>query len=393
VAGRPPGGVRVRVGIDATLLRPGRVTGVERYATELICAVAERAAGEIVLFTRPDVPEPVRGLAVERHRAPLVARLPVDQLWLPYAAGRAAVELLHLLAFPAPVAWRGPTVQTVHDATPWLFPETVSTGMRLYHRPLFPRALRRAAAVLAPSRAACADLVATGLVPEGRIRVIPEGVPRCFAGATRATPAGVPYVLFVGTIEPRKNLEVLLAAFRLVLGGRDRLELVLAGRSGWGAMPEPRDLGGRVRRVGHVADDELVRLYEGASCLVLPSLYEGFGLPLLEAMATGTPAVASDIPALRELGGDSVRYTDPRDPAALARAIEACLADVESTRILAARARLRAGEYRWDRCADATLAVYREVLDRYRCGRRGAGRAGNAARVRTAPPPSSRSGP
>ena len=352
----------MRVGIDATLLRPGRVTGIERYATELLCALAERAGGEIVLFTRPDVPEPVRGLAVEQHRSPLAARVPVDQLWLPLAARRARVELLHMPAFPAPLPWRGRTVLTVHDATPWLFPDTVSVGMRLYYRPLFSRALRRAAAVLTPSQAARADLASTGLAPPERIHVIPEGVGRDFLDAARAAPAGAPYVLFVGTIEPRKNIETLLAAFRLVSGECGALELVLAGRPGWGRLPGPRDFDGRVRHVGQVSDEELVRLYAGASCLVVASLYEGFGLPLLEAMAIGTPAVASDVPALRELGGDTVRYADPRDPAALARAIKACLDDGEPTGMLVGKARLRAREYRWGRCADATLAVYREVL-------------------------------
>ena len=352
----------MRIGIDATLLRPGRITGIERYATELICALAARARDDIVLFTRRDVPPPVRDLAVEQHRAPLTSRIPVDQLWLPFAARHARVHLLHMPAFPAPLAWRGRIVLTVHDATPWLYPETVSTGMRLYYRPLFPPALRRASVVLTPSEAVRADLAATGLLPRERIRVVPEGVSQCFVGNDRTAPAGAPYVLFVGTIEPRKNLENLLAAFRLVARDRDDLELVLAGRLGWGASPVLLDLGARVRRVGPVPDTELVRLYAGASCLVLPSVYEGFGLPLLEAMASGTPAVASDIPALREVGGDTVRYADPHDPAALARAIGECLGDAEATRALVAKARRRAQAYRWDRCADATLAIYDEVL-------------------------------
>lgn len=352
----------MRVGIDATLLRPGRVTGIERYATELICALAERAPDEIVLFTRPDVPQPVCGLAVEQHRAPLAARVPVDHLWLPFAARKAGVELLHLPAFPTSPAWRGRIVLTVHDATPWLFPDTVSVGVRLYYRPLFPQALRRASAVLTPSQAARADLVATGLVPRKRIRVVPNGVGRRFLDASCFTDPGARYVLFVGTLEPRKNIAVLLAAFRLLREEHGDLGLTLAGRSGWGRRPIPCDLGCQVRCLGHVPDEELVRLYAGASCLVMPSLYEGFGLPLLEAMAVGTPAVASDIPALRELGGDTVRYADPHDPAALAGAIEASLDDVEATRALAERARLRAQAYRWDRCADRTLAVYREIL-------------------------------
>jgi len=149
------------------------------------------------------------------------------------------------------------------------------------------------------------------------------------------------------------------------------LTLMLVGRSGWGGMSEPRDLGSHVRHVGQVSDEELARLYVGASCLVMPSLYEGFGLPLLEAMAVGTPAVVSDILALRELGGNTVRYANPHDPAALARAIEAALEMSRPRACLAERARLRAHAYRWTCCASSPLRLPRGR--RFTSGKAGSG--------------------
>jgi alpha-1,3-rhamnosyl/mannosyltransferase len=166
----------------------------------------------------------------------------------------------------------------------------------------------------------------------------------------------------VGTFEPRKNLPALLEAFRLLRrDGRD-LQLVVVGRRGWTQLLPLGDLAPHVRLTGSVPDDELHALYAGAACFVMPSLHEGFGLPLAEAMAAGVPAVASDIPALREVGGETVRYADPRDPEGLAAAIRNALDDREGSQLRAAAARGRARRFRWEDTARATLLVYRRVL-------------------------------
>jgi glycosyltransferase involved in cell wall biosynthesis len=351
----------MRVALDLTLVRPDRLTGVERYAVSLAGALARLAPGELVLLTRPDAPPSVTSLPVEQRRAPLRARVPVDQLWVPAAARAARADLLHTLAFPTPLLWRGRAVMTVHDATPWLFPATVSTGMRLYYRPLFPQALRRAALVFTVSEAARADLAAAAGVPAARLRVTPNGIPPEFLDARPGPPGERPYLLAVGTLEPRKNLPALVEAFRqLRAGGRD-LELLLVGRQGWAGHLPLGDVAPHVRLTGAVRDPELAALYAGASCFVLPSLYEGFGLPLGEAMAAGAPAVASDLPSLRELGGDEVLYAPPSDPRALAAAIATAL-DGGRAAPRVARARERARRFTWEGCARATLAGYREAL-------------------------------
>jgi glycosyltransferase involved in cell wall biosynthesis len=344
-------------------VRPDRLTGVERYALGLAGALARLAPAEVVLFRRPDAPEALARLPVEQHAAPLRARLPVDQAWLPLAAARARVDVLHTPAFPTPLLWRGPAAVTVHDATPWLHPEAASRGMRLYYRPLYPQALARARAIFTVSHAARADLVRRLRLDPRRVHVTHDGVEPAFFAPARPAERPRPYLLAVGSIEPRKNLPVLLEAFRrLRRAGRD-LDLVVAGRFAWGEALAPGEAARHVHLAGPVSDAELRGLYAGAACFVLPSAYEGFGLPLAEALAAGAPAVASDLPALHEVGGPAPRYAPPGDPAALAARIgEALDAPAEERRARAERGRAHVRRFRWDETARGTLAVLRAVL-------------------------------
>ncbi|HET9595529.1 MAG TPA: glycosyltransferase family 1 protein [Anaeromyxobacteraceae bacterium] len=348
----------MRIGIDATLVRPDRLTGIERYALSLIAAMARRAPGDLVLFTRPNAPPALTGLPVEQHRSPFKNRFSIEQLWLPMAAARARIDLLHMLAFPTPPLWRGLAAITVHDATPWLHRDTISRGMRYYYGPLYQQALRRAAGILTVSESSRRDLVETlGVAPE-HVHVTHNGVLPLFFEARRAAPPPAPYLLAVGTLEPRKNIPVLLQAFRLLRAVHPDLQLVLVGRQGW-AGPLPLDeLAPWVRLTGAVPDTELSDLYAGAACFVLPSLYEGFGISLCEAMAASAPAVASDIGALREVGGDTVLYASPRSPGEFAARICEVLAGGPALAERLARARARARAFSWETCAEETLGVY-----------------------------------
>ncbi len=351
-----------RFGIDVTWLRPDRLSGVERYAIELVRGLAKLAPGELVLLQRPDVPPALAALDVERYETALLGRLPLDQAWLPWAALRARVDLLHTLAAPVPVLWRGPSAMTVHDATPWLHPDAADAGTRWYVKPLYPQALARADVVFTPTEAAKEDLVRAAGARRDRIVVVPHGVDPLFFEARAREGPRTPYLLAVGTFEARKNLPVLLEALALLRrNGRD-LALVVAGRQAWTQSLPLGDLAPHVRLAGTVPDPELAALYAGAACFVIPSLHEGFGLTLAEAMAAGTPAVASDIPALREVGGETVRYADPHDPASFAAAIGEALDDREGSQLRAAAARGRARRFRWEDTARATLATYRRLL-------------------------------
>jgi glycosyltransferase involved in cell wall biosynthesis len=356
----------MRIGIDATLIRPDRLTGVERYALCLTAALARHAPGEIVLFTRQDAPPALKALPVEQRVSPFRYRFSIEQAWLPVSASRAGVDLLHMLAFPTPLLWRGKAAITVHDATPWLYRDTISAGMRFYYGPLYKQALRRAACILTVSESSRTDLVtAVGVSPE-HIHVTHNGVDRCFFDAQPPRGPRAPYLLAVGTLEPRKNIPVLLDAFRqLRAEGRD-LQLVLVGRQGWADSLPLAELAAHVRLTGSIPDSELAELYAGASCFVLPSLYEGFGLCLVEAMAAGAPAVASDIPALRELAGDTVRYAPPGSSQAFAEAIRRALDQRQESSVLAQRARERARRFSWDKCAAETVEVYRNLTEQPR---------------------------
>ena len=353
-----------RFGLDLTWLRPDRVSGTERYALELVPALARLAPGELVLFARPDLPPRLAALDVECRIATVLTRVALDQGWLPWAAARASIDLLHMLASPTPVLWRGVAAMTIHDATPWLHPD--DAGSRWLSRPLYPQAIARAAAIFTVSEAARDDLVRTAGAPRERIFVTPNGVDPAFFELRPPEGPRPRYLLAVGTFEPRKNLPVLLEAFRrLRREGRD-LQLVVAGRQAFTQLLPLGELAPHVRLTGLVPDEELRTLYAGAACFVMPSLHEGFGLPLAEAMAAGVPAVASDIPALREVGGEAIRYAHPGDPDAFAAAIRAALDDVEGSQLRVAAARGRARRFRWEDTARATLAAYRRIVRRRR---------------------------
>jgi alpha-1,3-rhamnosyl/mannosyltransferase len=203
------------------------------------------------------------------------------------------------------------------------------------------------------------------------MRVVPNGV-----DLERATPGDVdrvtsaygiadrPYVFWLGTFQPRKNVRVLLDAYARLDGSDVAHRLVLGGSEGWLSDDDAliQTLGDRVRLIGPVPEADAAALYAGADLFAFPSRHEGFGIPVLEAMAQGTPVVASDIPALREVGGDAARFVAVDDVDALADAIGALLRDDAARAALVARGLEHAQGFSWERCADATIAVYHEAL-------------------------------
>ena len=330
----------LEIGFDASPLHQS-VAGVHRYITSLLAALA--ATGEVSI-RRYELPG--------RGRATSVVR---DLGWylgaLPRKARRDSVALLHCPTQRAPMRAGVPLLVTVHDLATLRVPHAFNAWTRRYTRALLPRVVRGADRIIAVSEFTAAELSALLGVPGEKIAVVPNGVGAPFGpGEDRADGD---YVLAVATVEPRKNLERLVGATR-TLGPRGP-ELRLVGAQGWGRVR----LDEGVRRLGVVPDEELARLYRGARCLAYVPLYEGFGLPVLEAMASGTPVVASDIPALRELAGTAAVYVDPLDTDDIARGLEEA---VERREELVDAGRERAAGFSWSRTAEATLAVYRELL-------------------------------
>jgi glycosyltransferase involved in cell wall biosynthesis len=276
-----------------------------------------------------------------------------DVVWypalLPRAAARAHVDVLHCTIFRAPPRARVPTILTVHDLAVLRHPEVFPAWTRLYGRTALRPTIRAVDRVFAVSEFSKRETVElTGVDPD-RIDVVPNALEPAFGPDGPALDGD--YVLAVGTLEPRKNLKRIIEATRQV-----GVELRLVGAPGWGDAGVE---GSHVTWLGRIDDDELAAAYRGARALVFPSLYEGFGIPVLEAMASGTPVVTSEGGATAEVAGDAAVLVDPLDVAAIAAAIE----EADGRRAeLGPRGLERAKLYTWDRAVAAAVAGYERAL-------------------------------
>jgi glycosyltransferase involved in cell wall biosynthesis len=272
-----------------------------------------------------------------------------DGIWYPFLLGReGAADLLHCPTYRGPLRSRVPLVVTVHDLAVLRHPGAFNRWTRTYSPRVVPAVLRAARRVIAVSDFTRRELVELLGVPDEKIRVVPNAVGDEF---TQEGPAEAgDYVLAVGTLEPRKNLGRLVEAVRKT----DR-ELRVVGARGWGGV-EVR--GNGVRWLGEVDDAELARLYRGAACVAYPSLYEGFGIPILEAMACGTPVVTTRGTAMEEVADGAAVLVDARDSEEIAAGIERAATERDT---LVPRGLERARAFRWDAVAAATVEVYREA--------------------------------
>jgi glycosyltransferase involved in cell wall biosynthesis len=324
----------IRAAIDTSVLVQTRA-GTARYLNGLL-----RELGR-----RNDVTVSTRSFGAG-DRLSTLAR---DTVWYPLVLGRErSADVLHCPTYRAPLRSRLPLVVTVHDLAVLRHPETFNRWTRTYSPRVVPRVLRAARRVIAVSEFTRRELVELLDVSPDKIRVVPNAVDDEF---TREGPsADGEYVLAVGTLEPRKNLHRLVEAAR-----RSDVELRVVGARGWGGV----EVGGNgVRWLGEVDDRELARLYRGALCVAYPSLYEGFGIPVLEAMACGVPVVTTRGTAMEEVADGAAVLVDALDPAEIAAGIERAAAEREN---LVARGLERARSFRWESVAEATVAVYREA--------------------------------
>ena len=375
----------MRIGIDYTAA-VWQGAGIGRYTRELIRAVVglDPAITYRLFYAAGGLPAASPYLAdlralgaahpnVQLRPIPLSPRL-LTMLWqrlrlpLPAEALVGSLDLLHAPDFVLPPT-RARTLVTVHDLTFLVRPECAEAGLRRYLSRAVPRALRRADLVLVDSQATAADLARLLGVDGARVRLIYPGVDPRFrplpSAALEATRArfGLPasFILFVGTLEPRKNLPRLVRAFARIAD--PDLHLVIAGRRGWlyeeiFATVEQQALQNRVHVLDFVADAELPALYNLARAFVYPSLYEGFGLPVLEALACGAPVVTSGVSSLIEVAGEAAVLVDPLDEAAIADGITRALSDAARLR---AAGPAQARQFRWDTAAQRLLACYRTL--------------------------------
>lgn len=365
----------MKIGIDATLLREDRITGVERYTINLIRSLIEvDDNNQYFVFFRKRYPSQLADLVprLEVFVSPIKNRVVTDQLWLLYIAKKLKLDILHCPAFPSPLFYKGKTVLTIHDATLWKYPETRSKGGQFYYSPLFPQAIRKSSKIITVSRNSKKDLIHYLNVPDSLITVIYEGIDNSFAGRNLQQSSEVKikynlpgrYILTVGTLEPRKNLNMLIKGFEIFLKKYDTdHKLVIVGRKGWQkSLNIAKELKSYVVLTDFVDEEHLPAIYRLADLFVFPSIYEGFGFPILEAMASQTPVVASNTSSLPEVGGYACLYADPYDPLDFAKKISIILNDKRLYDGLIKKGRERIKRFSWRKTAENTLKVYEEVF-------------------------------
>jgi glycosyltransferase involved in cell wall biosynthesis len=357
----------------------GSATSVLRLVRAL------EATGEVQLTgvgPRGDLRRPATMRRGRLPEPPWTPPIPVEQVPVPLPllydvwaraarpsieAATGPVDLVHVTVPVRIPQGRAPVVATVHDLFPLTDPERLTArGARLTSAGLR-WLLDHARAVMVPSEVVAAQCRDRG-VPAARLRVVPWGADVDVPDdarvelARRARGVAGPYVLFVGTIEPRKNVAGLARAMALL--GRADLALVVVGPEGWGPSIEDElaAVPGPVVRTGFLPGPDLAALARGAAACCVPSLDEGFGLPVLEAMAAGAAVVTSSGTATEEVAGGAAQLAEPRDPSAIAAALRRVLDDEGLAADLRARGLARAGELSWERSARLTLDTYREVL-------------------------------
>lgn len=370
----------LRIAIDATAVLP-QPTGAGNYTLNLVRALPRvdptsqyfvfvtSQNAELLGVEAPNL-TPVRVRCASRP-----ARLVWEQTGLPLLVRRLGVDVLHSPHYTMPVAKPCRSVVTFCDMTFALMPEL----HRTWHRRFFPTMMRWSARhadrLIAISESTRQDVMRLLDVPADRIVAIPLAGSPVFCVLPRAEIAAVcgrhglvpgGYLCYVGVLEPRKDVPTLIDAYARIAGAFPDVPLAIVGRNGWMyesifRRVEEHGIGNRVRFLGHVAQEELIGLYNGARAFVYPSRYEGFGLPILEAMQCGAPVVTTTVSSMPEVAGDAALLVPPSDAAALAGALERLLSDDALARDLSARGVARAATFSWERCAADTARVYQSI--------------------------------
>lgn len=363
---------------DALLVNGWR-SGVEVSVVEAARHLCSLAPDEVVVACRRGLLRAEEWLARARVVvAPVWAvgragRIAAEQIWLPRVARRHC--LLHGPAYVLPLAWRGPAVVTVYDLVALTFPQWTKPANVMHYRAVVPPSVRRAEVVVVPSQVVAAEVTEVLGAEEERVRVVPLGVREVFF--QQPNPEDVerfrarwglerPFFAVVGNIEPKKNVAAIVRAFEVAAVRLADHELVIAGRPAWRykadlAAIRNSPVRSRIRLLGRVSDEDLRCLYAACTALVQWSLYEGFGLVPLEAMACGAAVIVSNGGALAETAGPGARVVPLAEPADLAEAMVEVAGDEQKRRALARSGQRWARRFTWDVHAQRLLEIYREV--------------------------------
>ena len=356
-----------RVAVDAAPLL-GQPTGVGAVTAGFINELSKTASIEMVAYALsgrgaaklPSVVPP--GVVVSNRAMPAALLMKVWQRWSHPRAEwwTGAVDVVHGTNFVVPPA-NVATLVTVHDLTAIRYPE-LCTPVTLQYPNMIRCALRRGAHIHVTSNAVKAEVIEHFAIDESRVHVVEPGPPHI---GNAALPAGRPYLIALGTVEPRKDYPLLVRAFDDIAREHD-IDLVIAGADGWGADAldnaiDEAEYGGRIKRLGYVDDERRAGLLRGATALVYPSIYEGFGLPPLEAMSASVPVVATASPAVEESTKGAALLTPLGDQQALSGAMTRVIADDELRSQLISAGTARVAEMSWRESTEKMVALYRNI--------------------------------
>lgn len=382
----------MRIGIDARFLTHPQAGGFKTYSQNLVAALAEiDTENEYILYLdrapngSTQLPNcPNFTFRVIPGTMPMVGMLFREQVSLSRQAARDKLDLLHSPSLTAPLQLSCPSVVTIHDMI-WYFPERFSIGtpssgkrkfMEWYFRVVPKLAARRANQIITVSHAAKESIVQYLQIPPERIFVTHEAASPIYGQVNESIKLGAlrqkhqlppDFILAIGSADPRKNLATLIQAYALLPAAlRERYHLVIVWTHSFLASDMARQvetlgLNSQVRFLERVSNSDLVLLYNAAALFVFPSRYEGFGLPLLEALACGTPVVAANNSSIPEIVGDAGRLVETEDTGSLAEAMDQILSNPSVSAAMVEKGLIQAAGFSWQKCAQETLAVYRLV--------------------------------
>lgn len=371
----------MKIGIDARLVHYQRA-GIGQYTLRLVQALAaiDSENSYSILQSRKDKSPLAEGPNLQRHSLWTPPHHRYEQWALPLELWPLKLDVLHCPDFIPPFHRSCPAVITVHDLAFLRFPSLMTAESRSYYGQI-ERAVQSAEHIIAVSESTKSDLVALAGADARKITVVYEAAGPGFQPADAAHIAAVrqryglqsDYILFVSTIEPRKNIPFLFEAYAQMRstwsGPGEPPRLVLAGRKGWlydniFVILEQLGLSESVVFTGGVPSEDLPALYSGALCFVLPSLYEGFGLPVLEAMSCGAPVITTNVSSLPEVAGDAALLVDPQDMLGLAMAMQRLCQDEALRREMSARGQAQAARFSWERAARETIEIYKAASEK-----------------------------
>ena len=360
--------MRITIDASSALLRSA---GVKGYTYHWLRGLREQAGADQEDVEIRAFPLLRTWSRLDHEHSALPLGPTILRLGMLHGANVLGPAVLDLLVGPTDVFHAGNLVRqapdkarltaTIHDLTSWIMPEVHTQSTLRADRTFEERILKRADGLIAVSENTRQDAIRLLKIKPERIRTIHSGVAEEYFDA-RPSRRAKPYVLSVGTVEPRKNLDTLLDAWRSIKPDlHEHFDLVIAGPEGWNSAATMARIRQEAGYLGYVPELDMPGLVAGASLFVYPSLYEGFGFPLVQAMAANVPVLASRVSCLPEIGGEAAAYIDPRSPSEMADQLTKLLESPEERARLAQLGRARAECYRWKRCAQESLAFFREI--------------------------------